>query len=333
MADVCRISNISGRSVNQGEEVRRIILIGLTSILAVFVVITGLTVYRAQRADYGWNPTVVSPEFTSVHPRVVIDQAHNNASTAGWASRYWPFARLLRNDGYNVVRGTKTFSQGSLDSADVLVIANASGAPKPQFLGINIPVSSDKKRGDPAFTANEIRTVKDWVRSGGSLLLIADHAPFGAANADLAEAFGVKMNQGFTEVPNELSDPLLFSIENHRLGMHPILSGDSPETAVRRVMTFTGQSLDGPDSAAILLRLPDSALEYVPESDGNLTPRPAGKAQGFALEFGRGRVVVLGEAAALTAQVDRGEPFGMNTAGNDNRQFALNIMHWLSHRL
>ena len=64
-----------------------------------------------------------------------------------------------------------------------------------------------------------------------------------------------------------------------------------------------------------------------------LKPQPAGKAQGLAFGWGQGRVVILGEAAMLTAQVDSGVSFGMNSPGNDNRQFALNIMHWLSHRL
>lgn len=56
------------------------------------------------------------------------------------------------------------------------------------------------------------------------------------------------------------------------------------------------------------------------------------------MKFGRGRVVVLGEAALLSAQVIRieqgGQPqelkMGMNVPGNDDRQFALNLFHWLS---
>ena len=168
------------------------------------------------------------------------------------------------------------------------------------------------------------------VEQGGALLLIADHAPFGQAAEALAAAFGVRMNKGFVEVPNERSDPLLFSSENGRLGDHPIISGDGDETRVRRVMTFTGQSLDGPPEASVLLRLPDSAVEYVP-SGSELAPVRAGKAQGLVLTWGRGRLVVLGEAAMLTAQIARGAKFGMNSPGNDNRQLALNIMHWLSN--
>ena len=66
----------------------------------------------------------------------------------------------------------------------------------------------------------------------------------------------------------------------------------------------------------------------------------AGRAQGIALMFGKGRVVVLGEAAMLSAQLFTGPAaqlvgkdeirIGMNYPGIDNRQLALNIMHWLS---
>ena len=61
-----------------------------------------------------------------------------------------------------------------------------------------------------------------------------------------------------------------------------------------------------------------------------------GRAQGIAMTFGQGRVVVLGEAAMLSAQVStrndppRTAPMGMNEPGNDNRQFVLNTLHWLS---
>jgi hypothetical protein len=57
------------------------------------------------------------------------------------------------------------------------------------------------------------------------------------------------------------------------------------------------------------------------------------------LQFGKGRVVVLGEAALFSAQLlkDGGHhpnfKFGMNAPGNDGKQFALNLMHWLSGTL
>jgi hypothetical protein len=63
-----------------------------------------------------------------------------------------------------------------------------------------------------------------------------------------------------------------------------------------------------------------------------------GRAQGIALKPGKGRVVMMGEAAMFSAQLIRfeheGKPMelkmGMNVPGNDDRQLALNIFHWLS---
>jgi hypothetical protein len=51
--------------------------------------------------------------------------------------------------------------------------------------------------------------------------------------------------------------------------------------------------------------------------------------------------VVLGEAALLSAQIlrlsegnqQRDTKIGMNVPGNDDRQFALNVLHWLSRLL
>lgn len=60
-----------------------------------------------------------------------------------------------------------------------------------------------------------------------------------------------------------------------------------------------------------------------------------GWAQGLALECGRGRVVVMGEAAMPTAQLHRFDKraIGMNVVGYNNRRLALNIMHWLTRVL
>jgi hypothetical protein len=309
---------------------KRILAVAGVGVFVGLVALAAFAFSRSQRADNGWDSKVSRPAYAAEHPRVVIDEAHHNAHTAG--GKYRPFARLLEADGYDVAKGKQKLTPESLAGVAVLVIVNASGGPKPQIFGINIPIPTRKKREDPAFTSDEIQAVRSWVEQGGSLVLIADHAPFGAAAEKLAEAFGVRMNKGFVEVPGVQSDPLVFSSGNGLLGDHPILSGGSAENAVRRVMTFTGQSLDGPPEASILLRLPPSAIEYVPPGP-ELKPQPAGKAQGLALPCGRGRIVVLGEAGMLTAQVSEGKPFGMNLPDNDNRQFALNMMHWLSRRL
>jgi hypothetical protein len=304
------------------------VIIGLC-LLAALAGLPALLFFQGQRPDYSWRPDPAPSAFTSEHPRVLIDEAHHNASTAGPFGRYMPFARLLEIDGYAVKRGDARFTQQTLTSIDILVVANASGAGRLQFWGFNLPVGEQGDRGAPAFTTTEIEAVRAWVERGGSLLLIADHAPFGAASAQLAATFGVMMRAGSVEIPNSTSDPLAF--EQNALGDHPILSG------VDRVFTFSGQSLSGPPDATILLRLPETAIEYVAvahdEAAGTTTfeEQPAGPAQALALNYGAGRIVVLGEAAMLTAQVSAGRPFGFSTPGGDNELFARNLMRWLAH--
>jgi hypothetical protein len=125
-------------------------------------------------------------------------------------------------------------------------------------------------------------------------------------------------------------------------GAHPIALGRDSTERLRHVHTFTGQSLSGPPGATQLLTLSGKAedlLVNLGQASGRVPPqkrRPAGgRAQGLAFEHGRGRVVVLGEAAMMTAQVAGPErhPMGMNVPGSDDRQFALNILRWLARAL
>ena len=285
-----------------------------------------------QRPDRSFDATVRRPAYAGHHPKVLVDEGHYNAHTA--AGLYSPFAKLLENDGFDVRRHRGRFTPGALHGATVLVIVNAAGGSNPKLFGFNLVFLRKGQRDAPAFSDAENAVVREWVRGGGSLLLIADHAPFGAAAAAMGEAFGVEMHHGFTEVSHQYPgqpEPgeLEFTQRNGLLGVHPILDGRSSDEHIGRVRTFTGQSLDA-QGAAILLRLPPTAVEQIPNRP---EPATAGNAQGVALDYGRGRVVVLGEAAMLTAQTVEGHRFGMSMEGLDNRQFALNVMHWLSHAI
>ena len=78
------------------------------------------------------------------------------------------------------------------------------------------------------------------------------------------------------------------------------------------------------------------------DAAGASVPVVGGRVQGLAMRYGAGRIVVLGEAGMLSAQRvtfpddpqgRRTMRFGMNVAGIDNRQFVLNLLHWLSGAL
>ena len=55
----------------------------------------------------------------------------------------------------------------------------------------------------------------------------------------------------------------------------------------------------------------------------------------MAIEFGDGRVVIFGEAAMFTSQVNaENSRIGMTySQAEDNQQLVLNIVHWLSYSL
>ena len=98
---------------------------------------------------------------------VFLDEAHNNFHTAG--GRYKPFADLLKNDGYAVTPNTKKFTSETLKGCEVLVVANAQGA----------PLMRSPEAANSAFEAAECDAVHDWVRAGGSLLLDRRPSPLG----------------------------------------------------------------------------------------------------------------------------------------------------------
>lgn len=290
-----------------------------------------------QRADPNFQATVAKPAYAKGKgPVILIDAAHSNFHTAG--GRYRPFAQLLRNDGY-VVRDSKDGFESGLAGASVMVVANAQG--------------SNESNDSSAFNASEIAALHRWVESGGSLLVVVDHYPMGPAARQLGLAFGVTIGDGMVQdsvafdSTSKDHSQLVFSRTNGLLGGHAITTGRDSSERLTRIVSFTGTTLQGPPESTQLLRFSSSALAYSAspkiEKDGNVTrvivtygnPGSAlGQSQGLAFNVGKGRVVVLGEAAMLTAQIDRtGSAFGMGVPGTDDRQFVLNVAHWLSRLL
>lgn len=313
------------------------------SAFAISLLLVVFTACNDQKADSEYNTNVDRPAYQAEHPKVLFDQAHNNIHTAN--GTYKPFVELIESDGYAVAPNNDPFSPEVLAEYDILVISNPKGK---------------EHKYDPAFTVEECDAVEEWVRKGGNLFLIADHYPIGSATQILSEHFGVNMSCGFTndslyadpssrtESPVDGNSELTFSRENGLLGDHSITQGRDSSERISRIISFTGQSLKGPQGSVPFLNLAESSYDVVPDSIWeekewvfftNTYTRfadpvsAAGRSQCVALEFGNGRVVVLGEAAMLTAQVVKDERFGMQVPGIDNRQLALNIMHWLSRLL
>jgi hypothetical protein len=288
-----------------------------------------------QLSDPTFDPRVARPAYRlGTGPRVGFDEAHFNFHTAG--GRYKAFADLLTHDGYRLSPNRDRFSRRVLRSYDLLVIANALGAPDPGAAAAS----------SAAFTEAEASALAAWLRDGGALLLISDHHPTGAAAQSLATQLGVRMSDATvvdTTAGNHLEGyfqtNLEFTRANGLLEQHAITAGRDSTERIGRVVAFGGQSLKGPPDAVCLLELGPAAFEFRPPSREKTTP--SGDCMALAFRFGRGRVVVTGEAAMLSAQLvaENGadgkttHPWGMNWPGVYNRQLALNIARWLTDAL
>lgn len=302
------------------------------------LVLAGAGCDEGQQGDRSFQPRVERPAYTDSHPTVLYEDGHKTPHTS--KDKYRAFVELLRTDGYSVRSHQGEFTPSALEKARVLVIVNAGGT---------------EKAGEhfPSFTAKECEVIEAWVRGGGSLLLVADHAPYGLYAAGLARRVGVTMSGGTTADSLHM-DPtghdetqFLFGVPGLPLGSHPILSGRDERERVGRVRTYTGQTLVPPPGATALLPFASTAQDWTLPTGEKLVrarkagrvvfegpfPTPPGACQGLAMDHGKGRVVVLGEAAMLTAQRRKQERWGLTEPGADNQQFALNVAHWLSRLL
>ena len=302
------------------------------------VTLAGASALAQQVPDTTFDTRIERPAWVpGSGPRLVLDEAHHNFHTLD--GRYRPFGDLARADGFRVSAGTAPFTRESLRACDVLVIANALGSDD----------MGDSSAMRPAFTAGEIATLKTWIEAGGALLLIADHAPMGSAAASLGRALGVDMRSAYTLDPvrGRKGNPTTIEYSGGA-GLDTtsaLVRGRPGDPRVRTVVTFTGQSLEGPPGAVKLLELGGQAydamvtfeqwqqLDSIPPA---MRRGAAGRAQGLAFERGGGRVVVMAEAAMMSAQLaGPGGRFkvGMNAPGSDDRQFAINVLRWLGRAI
>ena len=211
-----------------------------------------------QIADPNFDVKIARPAYIRNGSKVLFDEAHHNFHTT--TGRYKPFADLITNDGYRVTPNAQKFSEQVLKGFNILVISNALGAER-----MNAPEASNA-----AFADAECDAVSDWVKAGGALLLIADHAPMGAANQVLADRFGVNMSKMFTidnqNYDKDSSNPgfIVYTRESGRLADHAITRGRNESERVNKIIAFTGQSLKGPPDSLAFMKLSDSAVDAMP---------------------------------------------------------------------
>src|SRR5690606_13082131 len=198
----------------------------------------------------------------------------------------------------------------------------------------NLPAKS-------AFSQEEINALSTWVSSGGSLFLVTDHMPCGASVHDLAGRFGINVINGFALRGDGL--PEVFSKQRNTLFSNVITSPHGNE--IDSIMCWGGTGFIVPPDAHVISVLGSDYNIYLP-NDVPLIKSPLapnlpyisgrGLVNGAYLKFGKGKIVIFGDGAPFSAQLQgiKSNKRGMNHPwARQNAQLLLNIVHWLDGRI
>lgn len=286
-----------------------------------FLYVISISAIAQQVADTLYSPDISNPVYKKGEGSIIlIDEAHHNFHSR--SGRFKPFAHVLEKDGYLVQASSELFTTESLNKGKILVISNALHESNTQQWTLPTP---------SAFTDDEINAVNAWVKNGGSLFLIADHMPFPGAAEKLAASFGFKFYNGFAMKKGGAD----IFVPGNGLMINTLTKGRNEKESIASLQTFTGQAFQIPKDAQPIIvlnskyeiKMPETAWEF--EKDTR-TVSGENMAQGAYMKYGDGRIVVFGEAAMFTAQLQGKNKMGMNTkSASQNAQFLLNVIHYL----
>ena len=302
----------------------------MKKLLILFIIILPNFSFSQQVADTTYNPKINNPIYgPGKGPIVFIDEGHHNFHTKN--GRYKAFSNLLERDGYNVKEYQGNFNDTKLSDGKILVISNALN---------EVNVENWALPNPSAFSKSEIEVIVKWVDSGGSLFLIADHMPMAGAAEDLAMEFGFEFTNGFVfDTINR--GPAYFNLKERTLTESIITKGRNSKESVEQIATFTGQAFKIPNDATAILTFDKNFVNMLPNKawvfdDKTTIYNVEGWSQGAYKKYGKGKVVVFGEAAMFSAQLAGSEKrkMGMNNeVAPENYQLLLNIIHWLDGTL
>jgi hypothetical protein len=187
------------------------------------------------------------------------------------------------------------------------------------------------------FSPGDIQAIRIFVRSGGGLLFLSNHADCDRNrndtrrhDAELAKAFGVTIQRTF--FAHELGPQYGFLSGAALNPEHPIIRGSTDEDRVRLVVTRTCSSLQA-SSGDPLISLPKEMLDRRDNrhANGELFAIALDARSGLEPED-RGRVVIAADSGFIGTEGSIGPGPGLLGRG-DNLQFVRNAVYWLNGEL
>ncbi|MCK0178693.1 hypothetical protein MWU50_05255 [Flavobacteriaceae bacterium S0862] len=301
----------------------------ITCLLVIIFFISSTQLNAQQVIDSSFIYNVTNPVYSlNKGPIIFIDEYHNNDMSID--NRMFPLIKVLKEDGYQVKKLKEPISKSSINKADILVIISALHKSN---------VDNWKLPTPEAFNDLEIRELLQWIKDGGSLLLVADHMPFPGAIKKLSSNLGVEWFNGFV-LDSVNWGMSTFSKRDGTLAKHPLVNGRNKNEKVNWIATYYGSGFKLTDSTITGLfsfNNKDEVSYQTQEAwkmDSNTPVIPSDVLfQAAVMKRGKGRVALIGEASLFSAQLvgkDK-NPVGINFQNNNqNLQFVLNLLHWLS---
>jgi hypothetical protein len=281
--------------------------------------------------DSPFNANVSNPKYKlGKGPSILIDAAHHNFIIEMGLIK--PLVDVLHADGYITKIDSQVFTKNYLSKYKTLVIMPAM----PFKFGTKNIINDEI-----TFTNEELTILQDWVNQGGSLLMLSEHAPIDKSMTPLFNKFGITTTTGiiydsaYCDTSIKLSTNqtyIQYTTENGLLNTnHPITQGQNSTEAIHRIVVYGGSGMIGQAYTNIFRTSPYATIR---KWSGNL-PSGTVSSQCLAGEFGKGRLVALGDCNGFTAMYinSGGKKYsaGMQVNNYDWKQFVLNTFHWLSN--
>lgn len=279
--------------------------------------------------DKSFNYNIQQPQYQpGADAYIAFDEQHNNPHTLKGV--YFSFNKLLLADGYMLQPVREEITSTVLKKYRIYVTVNAIFDPEHW----DLPVQS-------AFNETEVDVILKWVKGGGSLFFITDHMPCGGSANSVASRFGFHLINGFA-LRND-RQPEMFSKAAGTL--HANILTNAPGATVDSIRIWGGTGFTIPNKATIISSLGAGYTIYTPAKVADIAypiadsvARVSGKGfvNGAFMKYGKGRIVVFGDSAPFTAQLEGvgKDKRGMNHPdASQNVQLLLNIIHWLDRKL
>ena len=176
---------------------------------------------------------------------------------------------------------------------------------------------------DDFFSSIEVKSVVDFVRSGGGLLLLSEYGSDYLQKTNLNEIagkFGINFEKNLVKEVNKANQNYISTLPITNFLKHPLTKN------IREIKIGGSCSLSlSKDSKPLLLTSQNSWPEVFNSSTEQWIKEDEENEQIIAAftEFGKGKVVAIGDIDIFTSDSN----FGLNSL--DNQKFIQNIINWL----